>query len=91
MTDTLSSSTAVTVTRPAGNIGAEIGGVDASGPVSNETVARIREALLTHKVVFRRDHHLVVQDDVELSDRFLRRVTSGTRLFPNAVLALGRT
>ena len=32
-------------------------------------------------------HHLVVQDDVELSDEFIDRVHSGIRLFPDAVLA----
>ncbi|WP_242884806.1 hypothetical protein [Actinomadura litoris] len=32
-------------------------------------------------------HHLVVQDDVELSPGFLRRVETGVRLFPDAALA----
>ncbi|WP_242903424.1 hypothetical protein [Actinomadura terrae] len=31
-------------------------------------------------------HHLVVQDDVELSPEFLRRVETGVRLFPDAAL-----
>jgi hypothetical protein len=33
-------------------------------------------------------HHLVVQDDVQLSEAFLRRVDSAVRLFPDAALAL---
>jgi hypothetical protein len=32
-------------------------------------------------------HHLVVQDDVELSDGFLRRVTAGITLFPDSAIA----
>ncbi|MCB5179719.1 TauD/TfdA dioxygenase family protein [Streptomyces antimicrobicus] len=48
----------LTVTRIGGRIGAEIGGVRLSGDLSDETVAQIRAALLTHKVVFFRgqDH-----------------------------------
>jgi hypothetical protein len=33
-------------------------------------------------------HHLVVQDDVELSEEVLRRVEAAIRLFPDAALAL---
>jgi hypothetical protein len=32
-------------------------------------------------------HHLVVQDDVELSDGFLRRVRAGVQLFPDSAIA----
>lgn len=32
-------------------------------------------------------HHLVVQDDVELSDGFLRRVAAGVTLFPDSAIA----
>ncbi|HCT75126.1 MAG TPA: TauD/TfdA family dioxygenase [Micromonosporaceae bacterium] len=81
MTETLLPSTAVTVTRLAGNIGAEIGGADAGGPVSNETVARIRQALLTHKVVFLRDQHLEYQTQVAFAQR-LGDLTLGHPIFP---------
>jgi hypothetical protein len=32
-------------------------------------------------------HHLVVQDDIELTDGFLRRVRAGVQLFPDSALA----
>ena len=46
------------VRRLAGNIGAEIGGVDVREPLSPATADEIRQALLRHKVVFLRDQHL---------------------------------
>ncbi|MGW5049851.1 TauD/TfdA dioxygenase family protein [Actinokineospora sp. NPDC004072] len=58
VTELLTRPTGVTITRLAGNIGAEIGGVDTSGPLSDETVAEVRAALLAHKVVFLRDQDL---------------------------------
>ncbi|MFF4423353.1 TauD/TfdA dioxygenase family protein [Streptomyces sp. NPDC001549] len=50
--------TATTVTRIGGRIGAEIGGVKLGGDLPDGTVAEIRAALLAHKVVFFRgqDH-----------------------------------
>jgi alkyl sulfatase len=48
----------ITIDRVAGHIGAEISGVDLSGPLDADTVAAIRAALLTHKVVFFRGQHL---------------------------------
>jgi len=56
MAETLT--TSVQVTPLAGNIGAEIAGVDAGSPLSDETVAAIRRALLDHKVVFLRGQSL---------------------------------
>ncbi len=58
MTDTLVTSATLDVTPLAGSIGAEITGVDAGGPVTDETIAGIRQALLRHKVVFLRGQHL---------------------------------
>lgn len=58
MSDALLPSASVEVTRLAGSIGAEIGGVDVSRPVDDGTVAAIRQALLTHKVVFLRGQPL---------------------------------
>ena len=49
---------AITIDRVAGHIGAEISGVDLSGPLDTDTVAAIRAALLAHKVVFFRGQHL---------------------------------
>lgn len=49
----------IVVRRVAGNIGAEIGGVRISGDLDATTVAEIRRALLTHRVVFLRDQHHV--------------------------------
>lgn len=47
-----------TVSRVAGRIGAEIGGVDLAEPLDEQTVAAIRAALLEHKVVFFRAQRL---------------------------------
>jgi alpha-ketoglutarate-dependent sulfate ester dioxygenase len=58
MTETLIPSASVGVSRLAGNIGAEITGVDVGEPIADETVTSIRQALLRHKVVFLRGQHL---------------------------------
>ena len=58
MTETVISPTSVRVSPLAGNIGAEITGVHTGGPLTDETVADIRQALLRHKVVFLRDQRL---------------------------------
>jgi alpha-ketoglutarate-dependent taurine dioxygenase len=49
---------AIGVRRLAGNIGAQITGVDIARPLAPEAVAGIRQALLAHKVIFFRDQHL---------------------------------
>src|SRR5580704_1816178 len=59
----------VTVTRLAGEIGAEIGGVDAAGPPPDDVVAQVRQALLDHKVVFLRDQHLDYVSQVAFAER----------------------
>src|SRR5690606_41244381 len=48
----MSSSSILTIKRVAGHIGAEITGVDLAHPLDPTTVEEIRQALLTHKVVF---------------------------------------
>ncbi|MBT2456052.1 TauD/TfdA family dioxygenase [Streptomyces sp. ISL-86] len=48
----------IVVRRLAGFIGAELEGVDASAPLSEETVATVRSALLAHKVIFMRGQSL---------------------------------
>lgn len=52
------------------NIGAEITGIDAAGPASEEEFAFIRQALLDHRVVFLRDQHLDYESQVAFARRF---------------------
>lgn len=58
------------VTRVAGNIGAEIEGLDASSPLSDAATAAVRQALLEHKVVFLRDQGLDYESQVAFARRF---------------------
>lgn len=60
----------MTVTPLAGNIGAEVSGVDAVGVVSDETIATVRSALLEHKAIFLRDQHLDYDSQVRFAQRF---------------------
>jgi taurine dioxygenase len=62
--------TRITITRLTSNIGAEIGGVDASQPLSDETVATLRQALLRHKVIFLRGQQLEYDIQVRFAQRF---------------------
>jgi len=55
----------ITITRVAGALGAEIGGVDLGGRLDEETVRTLRQALLDHLVIFFRDQTLT-------SDSYLR-------------------
>jgi taurine dioxygenase len=48
----------ITITPISGALGAEIGGVDISAGVDEETIAEIRRALLEHLVIFFRDQDL---------------------------------
>ena len=72
MADTLTKSVMIDVAPLAGNIGAEITGVDTGGPLTDEAVSGIRQALLRHKVVFLRDQDL----------DYPRQVTFARRLGP---------
>ena len=59
MTETLThETTGVEILRVAGNIGAEIKGVDAARNLPEAVVAELRQALLTHKVIFLRNQDL---------------------------------
>jgi alpha-ketoglutarate-dependent sulfate ester dioxygenase len=69
MTDTISSRVQIGVRRLAGNIGAEITGVDTGTELSDETVAQIRQALLDHKVVFLRGQSLDYARQVAFAER----------------------
>ncbi len=76
MSETLTTATHVDVIPLAGHIGAEITGVDTGAPPSDDAVARIRQALLDHKVVFLRGQHLNYRRQVAFAER-LGTVTLG--------------
>ncbi|MGW0761973.1 TauD/TfdA dioxygenase family protein [Streptomyces sp. NPDC002814] len=52
-----------------GNVGAEISGVDTSGPLPEEIVSRVRQALHDHKVVFLRGQTLDYWQQAEFAGR----------------------
>jgi alpha-ketoglutarate-dependent sulfate ester dioxygenase len=54
----------------AGRIGAELAGVDIGTDLRHETVVEIRDALLTHRVVFLRDQRLDYAGLVTFAQRF---------------------
>jgi taurine dioxygenase len=68
MTETIST-TRIGVTRLAGNIGAEISGIDTGDVLSDDAVALVRQALLDHKVVFLRDQSLDYPRQVAFAER----------------------
>ena len=69
MTDTIGTRVQIGVRRLAGNIGAEITGVDTGTELSDDAVAQIRHALLEHKVVFLRDQSLNYRRQVAFAER----------------------
>jgi alpha-ketoglutarate-dependent sulfate ester dioxygenase len=69
MTDTIPAQVQIGVRRLAGNIGAEITGVDTGTPLSDDAVAQIRQALLDHKVVFLRGQTLDYERQVAFAGR----------------------
>jgi taurine dioxygenase len=52
------------------SIGAEVTGVDLSAPLSDATVAGIRQALLDHLVLFFRDQNLSVDQQLHFAEHF---------------------
>src|SRR3546814_11544588 len=54
----------------AGALGAEIGGVDLSRPLDDDTVAEIRQALLNHLGIFFRDQDITPEQHKALGLRF---------------------
>lgn len=62
--------TGIDVRRVAGALGAEIGGVDLSAPLPDETIAAIRKALVEHQVIFFRDQTLTPQQQLAFGRRF---------------------
>src|SRR3984957_283089 len=69
----------ITVRQVGGNIGAEIGGVLASGELADEVVRELRQALLRHKVVFLRDQDGV---DADAQLEFASRLGVPTKPHP---------
>ena len=61
---------AITITPISGALGAEIGGIDLSGPLASETVGAIRQALLDHLVIFFRDQPLEPADLLRFAGYF---------------------
>ena len=76
MTDTVATSARLGVRRLAGNIGAEITGVDTGTDLGDDVVAQIQRVLLDHKVVFLRGQSLDYARQVAFAER-LRRLTLG--------------
>jgi alpha-ketoglutarate-dependent sulfate ester dioxygenase len=69
MTDTIGTHVRIGIRRLAGNIGAEITGVDTGTELSDETLAQVRQALLEHKVVFLRGQSLDYARQVAFAER----------------------
>src|SRR5271154_1020222 len=58
----------ITVTPSTPNIGAEVGNVDLTRPLSNRQVQEVQDAIIAHGVVFFRDQKV----DFESHERFVR-------------------
>jgi alpha-ketoglutarate-dependent sulfate ester dioxygenase len=69
MTDTIATSAKLGVRRLAGNIGAEITGVDTGTDLGDDAITQIRQALLDHKVVFLRGQNLDYARQVAFAER----------------------
>jgi alpha-ketoglutarate-dependent taurine dioxygenase len=70
MTDTIATNTKIGIRRLAGNIGAEITGVDTgTTQLGDDAIAQIRQALLDHKVVFLRGQNLDYARQVAFAER----------------------
>jgi alpha-ketoglutarate-dependent taurine dioxygenase len=76
MGQAVSTAARVGVRRLAGNIGAEITGVDTGIALDDDTVGQVRQALLDHKVVFLRDQSLDYARQVAFAER-LGQLTLG--------------
>lgn len=60
----------LTVRRAAGHIGAYIDDIDLAAPLDDDTVAQLRRALLTYKVLFFRDQGLDHAAQIRLGEHF---------------------
>lgn len=53
-----------------GALGAEVGGVDLSQELNNDTIAKLRQALLDHLVIFFRDQEITPDQHLAFAKRF---------------------
>jgi taurine dioxygenase len=60
----------ISVAPIAGALGAELRGVDLSGPLPDDLIGQIRAALLQHHVIFFRDQHLTPEQHLAFGRRF---------------------
>jgi len=60
----------LTVTPVQPTLGAEIGGVDLSEPLDQDTIDEIRALLVKHKVIFFRDQHITREQQLAFTTRF---------------------
>jgi len=60
----------ITITPKSPTIGAEIGGIDIGGELSDATIDTIRRALLDHKVVFFRNQDITTEQHLAFGRRF---------------------
>lgn len=67
---TVSATQTLDIRPVAGALGAEIFGVDLSQPLSDETIAGIRQALLDHLVIFFRDQDITPDQHLAFAKRF---------------------
>jgi taurine dioxygenase len=61
---------AITVTPESPHIGAEIGGVDLTQPLSDRQVEQLRAAFTQYQVIFFRDQHISFDDQIRLANYF---------------------
>jgi len=80
VTELLAAPAGVTIRMLAGNIGAEIIGVDAAAELSQESIAAVRHALLEYKVIFLRDQELDYDSQRAFAKR-LGRLTLGHPIY----------
>lgn len=67
---TIIESGTITITPQSPTIGAEVGGVDLTTELPDETIADIRRALLDWKVLFFRDQHVTTEQHLAFARRF---------------------
>lgn len=60
----------LSIRKLAGALGAEISGVDLAGPLSDETIAQIRQAFVEHQVIFFRGQTLTPDQQLAFGRRF---------------------
>ena len=62
--------TAISVIPCSPNIGAEIGSIDLTRPLSNRSTEELREAFIKYQVIFFRDQKITFEDHVRLAEYF---------------------